>query len=282
LKVRRPVQAGSFYSAGKASLLQQMEGCFLHQSGPGKLPKLQENAERKIVSAIAPHAGYMYSGPVAAHLFLALALDGLPDTIVILGPNHCGVGTAVSAMVEGIWQTPLGEVEIDSIMAKQICKNSGIIDIDDSAHIGEHSIEVQLPFLQYVYGNRFNFIPISMMMQDEETSRNVGEAIAGSVNDRDVLIVASSDMSHYEPQKEAERKDKVAISAILRLDEKELQRAVEEENISMCGYGPASSAIVAGKALGATTAKVLSYQTSGDVTGDYGQVVGYLSATISK
>lgn len=276
------MQAGSFYPLERTALVSQIENCFLHKLGPGRLPKLQEKGERKIVSAISPHAGYMYSGPVAANLYSALASDGIPDTVVILGPNHYGVGTGVSAMVEGLWQTPLGEVEIDSAVAKQICKNSDIIDLDDSAHINEHSIEVQLPFLQYVYGNRFKFVPISMMMQDAETSRNVGESIAESTDRADVLIIASSDMSHYEPQKQAERKDRLVMNAILKLDEEELQRVVELENISMCGCGPVSSAIVAGKHLGAKAAKVVSYQTSGDITGDFGQVVGYLSATIAK
>lgn len=276
------MQAGSFYPSERTALVSQIENCFLHKLGPGRLPKLQEKGERKIVSAVSPHAGYMYSGPVAANLYSALASDGVPDTVVILGPNHYGVGTGVSAMVEGVWQTPLGEVEIDSAVAKQICKNSDIIDLDDSAHLNEHSIEVQLPFLQYVYGNRFKFVPISMMMQDAETSRNVGESIAESTDRADVLIIASSDMSHYEPQKQAERKDRLVMNAILKLDEEELQRVVELENISMCGYGPVSSAIVAGKHLGAKAAKVVSYQTSGDITGDFGQVVGYLSATIAK
>lgn len=282
MKVRRPAQAGSFYPGQKTSLISEIEKCFLHRLGPGKLPELQEKGERRVIAAISPHAGYMFSGPVAAHLYFALAQDGIPDTIVILGPNHYGVGTGLSAMDEGTWQTPLGEVEIDSDLAQEICRNSGMIDVDASAHVQEHSIEIQLPFLQYVYGNRFKFVPISMMMQDLESSRNVGKAIAKSVGDNNTLILASSDMSHYEPQKTAERKDKLAINAVLKLDEEELQNTVESENISMCGYGPVSSAIVAGKLLHGVSAKVTSYQTSGDITGDYGQVVGYLSAVISK
>jgi len=282
LKVRRPAQAGSFYPSERTALVSQLEKCFLHKLGPCKLPKLQERGERNIISAVSPHAGYMYSGPVAANLYSALASDGVPSTVVVLGPNHYGIGTGVSAMVEGVWQTPLGEVEIDSAVAKKICRNSDIIDLDDSAHINEHSIEVQLPFLQYVYGNRFKFVPISMMMQDIQTSRNVGESIAKSTDKENVLTIASSDLSHYEPQKQAERKDRLVMNAILRLDEEELQRAVELENMSMCGYGPVSSAIIAGKLLGARDAKIVSYQTSGDITGDYGQVVGYLSATIAK
>jgi len=282
LKVRHPAQAGSFYPSERTALVSQLEKCFLHKLGPGKLPMLQERGERRIISAVSPHAGYVYSGPVAANLYSALASDGVPSTVVILGPNHYGIGTGVSAMVEGVWQTPLGEVEIDSAVAKKICRNSDIIDLDDSAHTNEHSIEVQLPFLQYVYGNRFKFVPISMMMQDIQTSRNVGESIAKSTDKENVLTIASSDLSHYEPQKLAERKDRLAMNAILKLDEEELQRVVESENMSMCGYGPVSSAIITGKLLGARDAKIVSYQTSGDITGDYGQVVGYLSATIAK
>lgn len=215
-------------------------------------------------------------------MYSELASDGCPDTVVILGPNHYGIGSGVSAMVEGAWQTPLGEVEIDSLFAKQIYKNSGIIDIDETAHINEHSIEVHLPFLQYIYGSRFKFVPISMMMQDLRTSRSVGESIANSTGDRDVLVIASTDLSHYEPQEQAERKDRLVMDAVLKLDEEELMRVVEQENISMCGYGPVASAIVAGKILGAKVSKVLSYHTSGDVTGDYGQVVGYMSARIGR
>jgi AmmeMemoRadiSam system protein B len=243
---------------------------------------LEEKGERKIISAVSPHAGYMFSGPVAAHLYFALAQDGIPNSIVVLGPNHYGVGTGLSVMDEGAWQTPLGDVEIDSDLARAICVNSGMMDVDASAHSHEHSIEVQLPFLQYVYGDRFKFVPISMMMQDLETSRNVGKAIAKSAGDHNILILASSDMSHYEPQKAAERKDGLAVNAILKLDEEELQNTVELENISMCGYGPVSSAIVAAKLLHGTSAKVTSYHTSGDITGDHTQVVGYLSAVISR
>lgn len=282
MRMRRPAQAGAFYSADKASLITEIEKCFLHKLGPGKLPELQEPGERMIVSAVSPHAGYMFSGPVAAHLYSALASDGIPDTVVILGPNHYGMGTGLSAMVEGTWLTPLGEVEIDSDLAKQICKNSGMIDNDPSAHVNEHSIEVQLPFLQYIYGNRFKFVPISMMMQDIESSRNVGKSIAESVSGRNVLTIASSDMSHYEPQKAAEKKDRLAANAIQKLDEEELQTVVEAESISMCGYGPVSSAIVAAKLLQGNSAKIVSYLTSGDITGDYSQVVGYLSASMSK
>jgi len=282
VKIRRPAQAGAFYSANKASLVTQIEECFLHRLGPGKLPQPQERSERKIVSAVSPHAGYMFSGPVAAHLYSALASESIPDTVIILGPNHYGIGTGLSTMSEGSWTTPLGDVEIDSDLARQICKNSGMIDVDPSAHVNEHSVEVQLPFLQYVYGDRFKFVPISMMMQDIESSRNVGESIARGGEDRNILVIASSDMSHYVTQALAQKNDGLIASAISKLNEEELQRAVESQNISMCGYGPVSSAIVAAKLLKANSARVMSYQTSGDMTGDYSQVVGYLSASMSK
>lgn len=162
MKVRRPAQAGGFYPGQKTSLVSEIEKCFLHRLGPGKLPELREKGERRIISAVSPHAGYMFSGIVAAHLYFALAQDGIPDSIVVLGPNHYGVGTGLSAMDEGAWQTPLGDAEIDSDLARAILANSGMIDVDASAHSHEHSIEVQLPFLQYVYGDRFKFVPISL------------------------------------------------------------------------------------------------------------------------
>jgi AmmeMemoRadiSam system protein B len=282
LKVRRPCQAGAFYAGTKNSLKVEIERCFLHRLGPGKLPSVPAKGERKIVALVCPHAGYMYSGPVAATSYYHLAIDGTPDIIIILGPNHSGFGSGVSIMTEGKWATPLGEVEIDSNVANEIVKNSKLIDVDDQAHAYEHSIEVQLPFLQYIYGDKFKFVPICMMMQDIETSVEVGEAILKALAGKNAVIIASTDMTHYEPQEIAEKKDRIAINAIIKLDEAELQRAVELNMISMCGYGPVTSALKAAKALDAREAKLLSYKTSGDVTGDYEAVVGYASIVIKK
>ncbi len=281
MKIRRPSQAGAFYQGSANTLRQQLEWCFKHKFGPGKLPEVK-NGPKKILALVCPHAGYMYSGPVAAHSYYNLALDGKPDIIVILGPNHTGMGSGVSLMSEGAWNMPLGNVNVNSEIADKIWKASKIIDLDDEAHLYEHSIEVQLPFLQYIYGSDFKFVPIAMLMQDLQTSRMVGNAIAEVLSGKNAVIIASSDMTHYEPQEYAEKKDKMVADTILNLDEEKLQSTVDSQGITMCGPGPVTAAITAAKKLGATKAKMLCYKTSGDITGDYSRVVGYLAAAISR
>ena len=282
MKVRSPCQAGAFYSGTKSSLTKQIEICFRHKFGPGKLPEVNRNGKRSIVALVCPHAGYMYSGAVAANSYYALAGDGVPQTCVILGPNHTGMGSGVSIMMEGAWETPLGVSSIDTETAKKIQQQTKMIDIDESAHRLEHSIEVQLPFLQYVYGLNLKFVPVCMMMQDLTTSIEVGEAVSNAVDGMNTVVIASSDMTHYESQTAASKKDRLVIESILSLDEESLQKVVESQSISMCGYGPVTAAVRAAKLLGAKTASLLSYKTSGDVTGDTSSVVGYASISITK
>jgi hypothetical protein len=282
LKVRSPCQAGAFYAGTKSSLTKQIENCFLHKVGPGKLPEPNKKGKRSIVALVCPHAGYMYSGPVAANAYFALAKDGIPETCVIIGPNHTGMGSGISIMAEGAWETPLGVSSIDAETAKRIQEQSKIIDIDESAHRLEHSIEVQLPFLQYTYGTSIKFVPICMMMQDLTTSCEVGEAISNAVAGSNAIIIASSDLTHYENQASASKKDMSVIEQILSLDEESLQRTVESQNVTMCGYGPVTAAIKAANLLGARDATLLCYKTSGDVTGDTSAVVGYASILITK
>lgn len=281
MKVRKPAQAGAFYAASPSELKAQIEGCFLHKNGPGQLPRVASPGQRELVALVCPHAGYMYSGPVAAHSYGGLAADGKPDSIIIFGPNHTGLGSAVSIYPDGKWVTPLGELVIDSGLAAEIRGKSKIIDVEEDAHLYEHSIEVQLPFLQFLYGSAVKFVPICMMLQDLVTSVELGDAAAKAVKGKNVLIIASTDMTHYEPHDTASKKDSLAIDAILKLDEAKLQEVVEAESISMCGYGPVTAAIRCAKNLGATTAKQLSYKTSGDATGDYSSVVAYLSVAIT-
>jgi AmmeMemoRadiSam system protein B len=282
LKVRRPTQAGAFYAGSQHSLKAQIEGCFKHKLGPGTLPKVADRKLQNVVGLVCPHAGYMYSGPVAAHGYHRLAEDGKPDTIVILGPNHTGSGSALAVMREGVWSTPLDEVEIDTATADAIARASDIIDVDDSAHSSEHSIEVQLPFLQFLYGSSFKFVPICFLMQDLESSREVGLAVAKAIASKNAVVIASTDMTHYEPQRSAEKKDKAAIEAVLKMDEAKLYSTVEGFSISMCGFAPTMALIVAAKALGAKKAELLCYKTSGDVTQDYSAVVGYASIALTK
>ena len=281
-KIRRPTQAGAFYEGDAEALKAQIENCFLKEFGPKKLPAVNKSGPRRVIGLVCPHAGYMYSGTVAAYGYSRLAQDGKPDIVVILGPNHTGHGSALAAMREGAWRTPLGDVEIDTTTADLITHASSIIDVDDSAHAFEHSIEVQLPFLQYLYGSSFKFVPICFRLQDLESSREVGSALAKALTGKNAVIIASTDMTHYESQRSAERQDKAAIEAILKLNEAQLYSTVEGLSISMCGPGPTIALITAAKALDAKKAELLCYKTSGDITGDHSAVVGYASIAFSK
>lgn len=283
MKVRFPHNAGSWYAGSEKSLKKQLiDECFLHRLGPGKIPKPKEKGPRNILGLLCPHAGYMYSGPIAAHSYNALAEDGKPENLIIIGPNHTGLGSGVAVWPEGSWKTPLGDIQVNSELAKKIQKASNYIDIDEQAHNYEHSIELQLPFLQLIFGSSLNFVPISMMLQDFEVASDVGQAIAKSVADTDTLIIASSDMTHYEPHATAEKKDGLVIQAIENLDEEKIFRTVEQYRISMCGVGPAVAMVVASKMLGAKRGVLLKYATSGDVTGDKSAVVGYCSMAVTK
>jgi AmmeMemoRadiSam system protein B len=282
LKTRYPAVAGSWYAGTANSLRNQLEELFTHRLGPQSLPRVVDDGPRNVVGLVVPHAGYMASGPVAAHAYHRLARDGRPDVVVIFGPNHTGRGSMLALMNEGVWRTPLGDAQIDTETADHILKASNIIDADESAHVYEHSIELQLPFLQYLYGSNFTFVPICFMMQDLDSSREVGQAVASALKGKNGLVVASSDMTHYEPQERAEKKDKLAVDAALRLDEEQYNHVVESYGITTCGYGPVMAAIVASKQLGAATSELLCYKTSGDVLGDRSAVVGYASVAFTK
>lgn len=274
--------AGSFYAGSGESLRQQLEGCFTHEFGPGSLPKLERNGPRKIVGLVCPHAGYVYSGPVAANAYYELSSDGLPELFVILGPNHYGVGSGVAVMDRGVWRTPLGDVEIDTEAARELVRRSGIIDIDESAHTREHSIEVQLPFLQYVFGSSFKFVPLCFLMQDLDTCREVGVALGETLEAKNAVVIASTDMTHYEPHTRATEKDRKALDAVLGLDEELLYSVLRAYDVSACGYGPVTALITAAKRIGVSGAELLSYKTSGDITGDKSGVVGYAAVAFKK
>jgi AmmeMemoRadiSam system protein B len=265
--IRKPVVAGQFYP-GTASKLKAMIEVMISQ----------DVAKEEVIGLVSPHAGYIYSGLVAGAVISRIKFK---DTFIIMGPNHTGAGRPLSIMTEGVWQTPLGEVEIDSELAKKILADSKYLEEDERAHSYEHSIEVQLPFLQY-FKPDFKLVPMVFGHPDGAIYKEVGKEIAGAVKalGREVVIIASSDMTHYEPQESAQKKDTQAIGAILKLDEDELLKRVAEFNITMCGYAPAVSLIVAAKELGATSAELVKYQTSGDVTGDFSAVVGYAGIII--
>jgi len=277
VRVRKPAVSGTFYAGTARELEEQIEWCYKHELGPGVMPQLNSGGLREIVAIVAPHAGYYYSGPVAAHAYKELADDGIFDTAVILGPNHTGYGHPVSVWTGSAWNTPLGEVEINETLAQSLL--GGIIKSDETAHIHEHSIEVQLPWLQHLYRS-IKIVPITMLTQDIETARTVGKVI--SQVDGNLILIASSDFTHYEPHSVAVEKDGSVIEAIVALDEEELYKRCECLNCTMCGYGPVASVIVAAKEMKAKRASLLKYATSGDTSGDFSRVVGYGSIVIKR
>jgi MEMO1 family protein len=282
LKIRKPYVADAFYAGTKTSLTKQITDCFTHPFGPGQVPKPNQQGPRRILGLVCPHAGYMYSGPVAANGYSKLAIDGQPNVCIILGPNHTGMGSGLSIQTEGAWETPVGITRVDSGLAKRLQESSNIIDVDERAHASEHSIEVQLPFLQFLFKDAIEFVPICMMMQDLTTSRELAKTIVENTKDKNVAIIASSDFTHYEPQADANRKDREAIDAILKLDDEQLNELGESNRVTMCGYGPITTLIAAAKMLGNVSADLLAYKTSGDITGDKSAVVGYSSLIFTR
>ncbi len=279
---RRPVVADQFYEGDAEALRLQIKSCFLNHLGPGKLPEVNFHMHpREVVGLICPHAGYMYSGAIAASGYFELAQDGLPDTVVVLGPNHTGYGSGLSLMREGTWQTPLGDIQVDTELADAILSETSIVDVDELAHRFEHSIEVQLPFLQYLYGDKFKLVPICFLMQDYDSAAEVGRALTEVLDTRNAVVIASSDMTHYEPAKQAEKKDRLALDAVAALDACRFYETVEAQNITACGYAPITALITYAQGVNAK-AKLLNYHNSGDTSGDYSSVVGYASLLFKK
>jgi AmmeMemoRadiSam system protein B len=275
--LRRAAVAGQFYKGTAEALKMQVAGYLIPAAH-----------KVRALGILSPHAGLMYSGSVAGALYSSIEL---PKTFVLIGPNHTGLGAPIALMSNGSWETPLGTVEIDRTLATSILGRSRHIHEDDRAHLREHSLEVQLPFIQYLCPDA-SIVPIQMLDTRLETcievGRAVGEAIAEcgmpnaecTSNQSEILIVASSDMSHYEPAEIAQKKDHLAIGQILDLDPEGLYRTIKDNHITMCGYGPAVAMLVACKALGATRGVLIKYANSGEVSGDQNQVVGYAGIAI--
>ncbi len=271
--MRYPAVAGQFYPGERKELQIMLSQLFIHPLGPGEVPSLSPDGPRKIIGGVVPHAGYIFSGPVAAHFYAALAKDGFPDTFIIIGPNHYGIGSGVAVTLED-FITPLGRVQIDRELAKEIARE--MVDIDDYAHRYEHSIEVQLPFLQF-FKREIKFVPISMLIQEYEIAIELGKIIKDAIEGKDVVVIASSDFSHYLPRQDAYRKDALAIEKILKGDKRGLYDVIAKHNITMCGYGPITAMLTAtgGKAT------LLKYATSGDVQ-PMQDVVGYAAIKVEK
>jgi AmmeMemoRadiSam system protein B/AmmeMemoRadiSam system protein A len=267
--LRKAVVAGSFYPAF-GDKLAEMVSSMTDDSQP----------KTDAVGLICPHAGYIYSGAIAG---AALSRIRFTDTFIIIGPNHTGMGKPFSIMTSGTWETPVGKVVVDEELAQKLADNSSYLEEDIEAHLREHSIEVQLPFLQH-FKKDVKIVPIVLSHASGTIYKEIGEEIAEVLNglDKEVVILASSDMTHYEPEDSVRLKDNAAIEAILRLDEIAMLERIAERNITMCGYGPAVALITAAKAIGARKAELVGYQTSGKETGDYSSVVGYAGIIIPR
>lgn len=265
--IREAVVSGQFYPSNTAKLKALIQS-FAH--------KKEDKLEAKVV--ISPHAGYIYSGNVAGLLYSSIVI---PDTIVLLGPNHTGLGRRFAIMTEGGWETPLGKININNKLAKEISSRFEKIEDDIYAHIREHSIEVQLPFLQFFNPN-IDIVPICIMDGTHTDLEKLGNAVADAVKSykEKVLIVVSSDMSHYISHDEAKKRDAKAIEKIVSLDPEALLDVCRTYDITMCGVYPAAVGIYAAKSLGANGGRVLKYSTSGEVSGDYDYVVGYAGIAI--
>ena len=278
MQVRTPAVAGMFYPKERDELKAVIHDCFLHPFGPRKIPPTP--IDEKIFGVICPHAGYMYSGPVATNSFYSISSQK-PELVIITGPNHYGLGCNVATMKEGIWETPLGEVEVDTECAIEINKISKDIELDFFSHTRDHSLEVQIPMLQQVYSHKFKILPIILINQDYNTAKRVGSAIAKIAKMRKTMIIGSSDFTHYEENNYAHKQDSTLIEPILDLDLDGFYRILQENQVSACGYGAIASTMVACKELGAKEGRLLKYATSGDVTGDKSSVVGYASIVFS-
>ncbi len=268
--VRHPAVAGRFYPRDPEVLREEVRS-YLSQT--------PERKPFRSIGCIAPHAGYMYSGHVAGAVF---ATQQIPHLCLVLCPNHTGAGRALAIVSEGAWETPLGNVAIDSSFATALKQRCPLLQEDSSAHRNEHATEVELPFLQ-VRQPQLKFVPIALGTRDFDALEQLGEAIADVIaaQTTPILIVASSDMNHYESDAITRVKDHSAIEPILTLDARALYDVVTQQNISMCGFGPAVAMLTAAKKLGATSAELVKYATSGDVSGDRDRVVGYAGVMVS-
>lgn len=270
--LRHPAVAGRFYPRDPDALRTEVQG-YLAQS-------ITTNAAPvKAIGCIAPHAGYMYSGHVAGAVFARIEI---PRVCVVMCPNHTGMGRALATMSEGSWETPLGTVPIDAEFAGQIQQRFPALHNDAAAHRAEHAAEVELPFLQLRQPD-LRIIPIALGTGQFETLEQLGLALADVISKsrEPVLLVASSDMNHYESDAVTRAKDHRAIERILTLDPRGLFDVVTQQDISMCGFGPAVAMLTAARQLGAKSAELVKYATSGDVSGDRTTVVGYAGVVVA-
>ncbi|RLC47917.1 MAG: AmmeMemoRadiSam system protein B [Candidatus Coatesbacteria bacterium] len=265
--IRRPAVAGQFYERTSSGLREQVR--LYVEDVPQKVPAK---------AIMCPHAGYVCSGPVAGKVYSRIPNY---DTYVILGPNHTGAGAPVAVFGEGSWSMPMGEVPIDEELASAIVSRSSAARLDEAAHHSEHCLEVQLPFIQF-FNKSFSIVPICIGLYDFRIADRLGKELADVItaSAKSVLIIASTDMSHYIPHEVAVKLDRLAIDRVLALDAQGLYDVVASNSISMCGVIPTVAAISAANALGASSATLVSYRTSGETCSNKAQVVGYAGVII--
>jgi len=260
--IREPAVAGKFYPDDRGELLSMLENFCK-----------KEEEKYSAFGVVSPHAGYIFSGKVAGEVFSSVKL---PEKFVILCPNHTGFGSPLSIMSKGAWRTPLGLAKIDEELSNLLKSDMNELQEDPLAHRFEHSLEVQLPFIQFFKGDNFSFVPICVGTSNYDLLVKLGESMGNLLKKgEDFLIVASSDMTHYEDSESAKRKDFLAIEKMENLDVEGFYRTIREYSISMCGFAPVTAAMVASKIAGAKRGKLIKYTNSGDVIGDYSSVVAY-------
>ncbi len=288
MKIRKSIVAGMFYPSEKEELKKQIENCFLSEIGPGNLPIKNS---KKYIAAIVPHAGYSYSGFAATHVYKEIAEINKPDIFIIIGNNHTGLGNSVSISGYDAWQTPLGNINVDKDFSNEIIKNSKFACFDEMAHTREHSIEVQLPFLQFFF-DEFSIVPIVLKEDKDilEKAKDLADSINKSAKDlnKKIFVIASSDFTHYgdsynftpfygtnqEIKKKIYKIDKKAIDKILNLEIKEFLEYVKENDLTICGCAPIILVMFFSKIF-KEQGKLLKYYISGEISGEYDNCVGY-------
>ncbi|WP_181686246.1 AmmeMemoRadiSam system protein B [Halorhabdus salina] len=272
--IREPTVAGRFYASQAGAVQEQILACYDHEIGPAS--GLSVSAGTPNVNGfVTPHAGLPFSGPVAAHTYATLGNGGTPDTAVVIGPNHTGIGANVAIPGHDAWQTPLGTVPIDGALRERLVETTDAT-VDDRAHAREHAAEVQLPFLQELYDS-ISVLPISLRQQDGATARELGSALAESITKRTVVL-ASSDFTHYEPHDVAMARDELALNPIRDHDPEGLIETVEREALSVCGYGAIAAMLYAVEGC----VDVLAHASSGETAGSKAEVVGYGAVAVES
>lgn len=289
--VREPAVAGQFYEGERGRLAASLEECFRHPLGPGSLPVVAQEGPGLISALVSPHAGYMFSGPAAACAYHALAADGAPEVAIILGPSHHAGGRRAAVSLAEAWRTPLGLTQVAVELGQELIAACDLLEADEQVHRLEHSLEVQVPFLQFIYGDRAPRIcpicvrshPFSSLQQAAADARAIGETIARVAGKHKVVVIASTDFSHHIPHERAQRQDRMALDAIVALDPERLLRTVVEHDISMCGPVPVAIALHWSLARGGEPrASLLRHYTSGDIISDRRAVVGYASVVVAR